>query len=94
MELKDKLEDFALWRSIEHFISFYPDDKSPAEILELISAEDSDITVWEPFENWGGNSVVNAIEELAYTLKYQYATVLKKFSKEYLEGGIEPYSVY
>ena len=89
MELRKKLEDYALWMAIHYFVSDYPEGKNSEEILELIAGGDTDVSIWEPFESWNENSIINAIEELAYSLKHQYGTVLRRFGEEYMNDPLQ-----
>ena len=57
---------------IGHFLSDYPSDKSYDEILDLIREEDPDVTIWEPFENYHPDDVIEYMENLKLTLMQEF----------------------
>lgn len=60
-----QLREYALNMAVGHYLSDFPDDMEPAEILSLLLECDERVVVWEPFEFWEPESVVNAIEQSA-----------------------------
>lgn len=50
MRTLEEINDYAWHMAFGLFLSIYPDDKTPAEVLELIEQNNEDIVVWEPFE--------------------------------------------
>lgn len=49
MRTEQQLEDRAWGIAFGHFLSDYPDNASPDEIMELIKDDSNEIMVWEPF---------------------------------------------
>lgn len=55
--------------ALGQYLSDYPDDKTYEEVLDLILAEDESISIWEPFENYDPEWIVENIESLKQTLE-------------------------
>jgi hypothetical protein len=74
----EKLDEFCLQQAIDYVLTEYPYEKSPQEIIEMISGDDmEDIEVWEDYEDYSNSSVVNVINEKAYT----FATMIKEWEE-------------
>jgi hypothetical protein len=86
MNLKNKLYEGALRDSIEYFLSCYPEDQDNEEILKMVGEQHEDITVWEPFEFYGSESVIEGIQEMAHVLSIKYEDILNMYSEEYLNN--------
>lgn len=57
--------------AVDHFLcSGYPEGKTFGEILELV--EQDKLTVWEPFENYSMEDVVEKIQDLATQLESKF----------------------
>ena len=75
--MEDKqLSEFALRNAMEFYLCDLPESMSTADLWEWVCEDDTDVIIYEPFENWGIESVRNAIEEMQTSLKYQYRDVL------------------
>lgn len=57
---KDQIERFALL----HFLSEFPHDAEYEQILDLIYESDESVVIWEPFECYTPEWVVEHIEEM------------------------------
>lgn len=62
MKTREQLEAKAWELAISHYLSDYPFDKTPAEILDMIAIEHEDILVWEPYEYYEVHTVIENIE--------------------------------
>lgn len=60
----EEIKTEALKVALRCFLSDYPQHLEPEEVLELID-EDDDIIVWQPFEYWEKDDIVNVITSLA-----------------------------
>jgi hypothetical protein len=47
--------------ALNEHLSEFPDDKTFEEIIELILNEDESVIIWEPFENYPADDVVEII---------------------------------
>jgi hypothetical protein len=47
--------------ALNEHLSEFPDDKTFEEILELILNEDESVIIWEPFENYPADDVIEII---------------------------------
>lgn len=65
------LQQLALGNAIAHFLSGWPDGMTNEDILEKLSEDEDgelgDITPWEPFEAYEGQTLLHHIEDLAST---------------------------
>jgi hypothetical protein len=60
--------------ALNEHLSEFPDNKTFEEILELILNEDESVIIWEPFENYPADDVVDII----CNTKYHFETVTKE----------------
>jgi hypothetical protein len=74
----DQLSDFALRNAMEFYLCDLPETMATADLWEWVCGNDTDVIIYEPFENWGIESVRNAIEEMQASLVRQYRTVMEK----------------
>lgn len=65
---QDKMERFAL----AQFLSEWPDDLTYKQVLENLYAEDEDVVVWQPFEDFPTYKVVEFIEEMVISMNYWF----------------------
>lgn len=66
------LRDRALRSAIALALSDFPDEWDNEKILEAIVDKHDDIVVWQTFEYWDGDDIVNYIEETAETIYSTY----------------------
>jgi len=71
----EEMEKLAWQSAIGHYLSDFPDEKTPEEILELIENNDDSIVFWEPFEYWDHHSILNLITTMQYSLLCDYKIV-------------------
>lgn len=64
MRTLEEINNHAWHMAFGLFLSEYPEDKEPSEILGLIEEGDDSIVVWEPFEY---NNTEWIVEEIAVT---------------------------
>lgn len=60
----NKFEQYA----INHYLSDYPHDRTFDEIIELIENESDDVCVWEPFEYYPTEEIIDFIEHMKHSL--------------------------
>lgn len=63
--------------ALNEHLSEFPDDKTFDEIIELILNEDESVIIWEPFENYPAEDVIEIIENT----KDHFETVTKEETK-------------
>jgi hypothetical protein len=74
----NQLSEFALRNAMEFYLCDLPETMTTADLWEWVCGDDTDVIIYEPFENWGIESVRNAIEEMQASLVRQYRTVMEK----------------
>lgn len=62
--------------ALNHYLSFFPENESFDEVLTLIENEDESVGVWEPFENYPVNEVVDFISHMASSVEEKFYPVL------------------
>lgn len=69
-ELREKALAFA----VSHYLSFYPEDKSFNEIIEMVRQNEwgEELTAWEPFEDSSGDWLADQIEIMASVLEVTF----------------------
>lgn len=50
--------------ALGHYLSEYPEDREPEQLLTLICEDDDDIVVWEPFWGFDREWVADQIETM------------------------------
>lgn len=66
MKTLKQLEEKSWEVAIGHYLSDFPQDKTPEEIIELIKEDDDDIIFWFPFEGFDPEWVAEHIETMQY----------------------------
>jgi hypothetical protein len=66
-EIREKALAFA----VSHYLSFYPEEKSFEEIVQLVrdSEWSDELVAWEPFEDSSGDWIADQIELMACLLE-------------------------
>lgn len=60
--------------ALNEHLSEFPENKTFEEILELILNEDESVIIWEPFENYPAEDVI----EIIVNTKEHFETVTKE----------------
>ena len=72
-----EIAELALENSLAYHLSEYPHFPANA-VRDLVAEDNEDIIVWEPFQWWETDSLIEAIDNMASTLEEQYKEVRRR----------------
>lgn len=64
----DLIADKATRTAFSLVLSEYPEDQTVDYVIDALERGSDEVLVWEPFEDWTTESIVNHINELAETI--------------------------
>ena len=72
--MKNRIENAAKKAALSIFLSEYPDNAAPDEIIEMVANHDDLVLFWEPVEDWPGESLADAIRDAAAVIMSEWET--------------------
>lgn len=72
--MENRIENAAKKAALSIFLSEYPDNAAPDEVIEMVAAQNDRVLFWEPVEDWPGESLADAIRDAAAAILSEWET--------------------